>query len=381
MKRVFLVLFLFIAVLSTPKLFAQSNNVGIGTTTPDATAILDITSTSKGVLVPRLTTAQRTAITTPSQGLLVYDTDLGCFYYYNSTTSAWVSLCQAGPAGSAGPQGPTGANGAAGATGPSGIDGAAGAAGAAGAPGAPGSPGAAGPAGANGANGAQGPQGPTGSTGPGGIGSVGPTGPQGVTGPTGTAGVTGPQGNVGATGTAGAAGPTGSQGNIGATGTVGVTGPTGANGFVSSNIVTLTSGGANPTVLSAPTGANVVYTQLPNLTYTVTVPTASKFVILAFGSASKATNTSGITSYAQYAVFLDGVNTNTLERIGVDINTDGLDYEEVPWAISTVVSVAAGSHTVSIQGAHAGPTGSDKIWICTPAGFVGQAQMSVLITQ
>jgi len=65
--------------------------IGIGTTVPDATAILDITSTAKGILAPRMTTAQRTAITTPAQGLLVYDTDLKLFYYFSSP-SGWLPL-------------------------------------------------------------------------------------------------------------------------------------------------------------------------------------------------------------------------------------------------------------------------------------------------
>ena len=47
-------------------------NVGIGTITPDASAQLDISSTSKGVLLPRLTKAQRQLIATPAAGLLVY---------------------------------------------------------------------------------------------------------------------------------------------------------------------------------------------------------------------------------------------------------------------------------------------------------------------
>ena len=89
MKKVYFVLLL--ALFPFTGLLAQNNNVGIGTTTPNATAVLDVTSSNKGVLVPRLTTAQRTAIVSPAQGLLVYDTDLGCFYYYNTTTSAWVS--------------------------------------------------------------------------------------------------------------------------------------------------------------------------------------------------------------------------------------------------------------------------------------------------
>ena len=243
MKKVYFVLLL--ALFPFTGLLAQNNNVGIGTTTPNATAVLDVTSSNKGVLVPRLTTAQRTAIVSPAQGLLVYDTDLGCFYYYNTTTSAWVSLCQAGPAGPTGPQGVAGVagvagtNGVAGPTGPSGADGAAGAAGPAGAAGAPGAPGAAGPAGANGAQGAagaagaNGATGPTGPIGPGGTGSLGPTGPQGATGAAGTQGTagangaTGPSGTDGANGAAGATGPSGANGTAGA---AGATGPSGANG-------------------------------------------------------------------------------------------------------------------------------------------------------
>lgn len=54
--------------------FAQ---VGIGTTTPAASAALDITSTTKGLLVPRLTQAQRDAIATPAVGLMIYCTNCG----------------------------------------------------------------------------------------------------------------------------------------------------------------------------------------------------------------------------------------------------------------------------------------------------------------
>lgn len=53
------------------------NNVGIGTSSPAITAKLDVTSTSQGVLLPRMTSAQREAITFPAVGLLVYDVDKG----------------------------------------------------------------------------------------------------------------------------------------------------------------------------------------------------------------------------------------------------------------------------------------------------------------
>src|SRR5579883_760548 len=75
-------------------------NVGIGTTSPDASALLDLTSLSRGLLVPRMTQTQRNAIATPATGLLVYCTDSvnssnpSTFYYYNG--SAWVPFNGAG---------------------------------------------------------------------------------------------------------------------------------------------------------------------------------------------------------------------------------------------------------------------------------------------
>ncbi|NRS87257.1 hypothetical protein HNQ02_000157 [Flavobacterium sp. 7E] len=66
--------------------------VGIGTVTPDATAVLDVSSTTQGMLTPRMTTTQRNAITTPANGLMVYDTTLKSFYYYDTTITAWVSM-------------------------------------------------------------------------------------------------------------------------------------------------------------------------------------------------------------------------------------------------------------------------------------------------
>ena len=65
-------------------------NVGIGTLAPDESAMLDISATDKGMLVPRLSSAQRTAISSPANGLLVFDTDTGSFWFYQG--SAWKNL-------------------------------------------------------------------------------------------------------------------------------------------------------------------------------------------------------------------------------------------------------------------------------------------------
>ncbi|WP_312345052.1 hypothetical protein [Chryseobacterium binzhouense] len=66
--------------------------VGIGTSTPDASSLLDLNSTSKGLLTPRMTTTQRNAIVSPADGLMVYDTTLKVFYYYAASTSSWSPM-------------------------------------------------------------------------------------------------------------------------------------------------------------------------------------------------------------------------------------------------------------------------------------------------
>ena len=82
MKQLFTFL---VAVLLTATTYAQ---VGVGTTTPDASSALDITSTTKGLLIPRMTETQRDAISSPATGLMIYQTDgTAGFYYYNG--SSW----------------------------------------------------------------------------------------------------------------------------------------------------------------------------------------------------------------------------------------------------------------------------------------------------
>src|SRR5690606_9490060 len=105
--------------------YAQNGNVGIGTLAPDASAVLHLEATDKGLLIPRLTTAQRTAISAPEQSLLVYDTDAECFFYYESSAGNWENLCaMGGVTGATGMTGATGTVGATGVTGSTGITGA-----------------------------------------------------------------------------------------------------------------------------------------------------------------------------------------------------------------------------------------------------------------
>ena len=82
MKNIFTLL---AAVLLTATTFAQ---VGIGTSTPDASAALDLTSTTGGLLLPRMTNAQCQAISPVAAGLMVYVTDLngGSFMFYDGNS-------------------------------------------------------------------------------------------------------------------------------------------------------------------------------------------------------------------------------------------------------------------------------------------------------
>ena len=80
-------------VLVTFSTFAQ---VGINTENPDASAALDITSTTSGLLIPRMTEAQRDAVSSPSLGLMIYQTDgTAGFYYYNG--SSWAEVGDTDP--------------------------------------------------------------------------------------------------------------------------------------------------------------------------------------------------------------------------------------------------------------------------------------------
>ncbi len=101
MKKLLLVNVLAFFLFSN--LFTNAQNVAItddASYNAHASAMLDVHSESKGILVPRLTTAQRISILTPATGLLVYDTDENQFFYFNGT--AWVKFMDSFVTGAAG---------------------------------------------------------------------------------------------------------------------------------------------------------------------------------------------------------------------------------------------------------------------------------------
>jgi hypothetical protein len=70
---------------------SEPKPVGIGTTQPDQSAVLELKSTSKGILFPRLTTSQRGGISNPAIGLTIYNTENNCLESWNGTD--WVGNC------------------------------------------------------------------------------------------------------------------------------------------------------------------------------------------------------------------------------------------------------------------------------------------------
>ncbi|MBK7096563.1 MAG: hypothetical protein IPH57_16440 [Saprospiraceae bacterium] len=84
-----------IAIVIHFAFFATSQgNVGINNdnSTPDASAILDVKSASLGILVPRMNTTQRNLISSPANGLLVFDTDVKNFFFFNGFISSWIEI-------------------------------------------------------------------------------------------------------------------------------------------------------------------------------------------------------------------------------------------------------------------------------------------------
>ncbi len=95
-RRILLSTFIFPFFMIT---VCHSQNVSINTSgaAADASAMLDITSLNKGLLIPRMTQTQRSAISSPANALLVYQTDgTQGFYYYSTLSSSWVMLANSG---------------------------------------------------------------------------------------------------------------------------------------------------------------------------------------------------------------------------------------------------------------------------------------------
>jgi len=290
------------------------NNVGIGTNAanPAPSAVLDLSSTSQGLLAPRMSQAQRNAIGAPATGLLVYQTDnTPGFYVY--TGSAWTAVAGSGTQGPIGPQGPIGNTGA---------------------------------AGTNGAPGAAGPQGPIGNTG-----AAGAPGAAGTNGAPGAAGPQGPIGNTGAAGTNGAPGVAGTNGTNGAPGVAGTNGTNGAPGAAGTNGTNGTNGQGVPTggtagqVLSKIDGTNY------NTQWTTPTGGSGTFPSIELSVANNVQQTiSSLFNSSNFTTLtLSGTNAGTLtggntwNGTTLTVGSTGAGWYQVT---SNFVGVASGSNGV-----------------------------------
>lgn len=306
--------------------------------TPDNSSVLDVNSTNKGLLVPRMTSAQRLAIASPANALLVFDTDINCFMYYTTSTSAWNNLCNAGTGGTNGtntlsntiviPAGPICTNGGitlqfgsdvnsngvldlSEVTSSSNL--------------------------CNGATGATGPQGPSGATGP--AGAIGPQGPAGVTGPQGPIGLTGPAGATGPQGPTGLTGPTGATGPQGP---IGLTGPQGPP--VTANFYGVYATRTNVTS-TYPT-----FTPVTGLSQTINITTVpAKVFITTTGNLETWSSVSG-GSGCVVQVF-QGVNGIPQMFQVIDVNDAASVTGTIGiWAMTGYVEITApGSYTFSVK--------------------------------
>src|SRR6478609_661494 len=90
-----LMIFLISQNIKAQNIFPSTGAAGIGTTTPNVSSLLEIKSTTKGLLIPRMNKTQRDAIATPATGLIIYQTNsTPGFYYYNGT--AWIAVSSKG---------------------------------------------------------------------------------------------------------------------------------------------------------------------------------------------------------------------------------------------------------------------------------------------
>jgi hypothetical protein len=73
-----------------------TGTVAIGTATPSTSAVLDVNSTTKGILIPRITSTERDAIISPDNALLIFNTTNNKFEVFKSTCSCWVGISDGG---------------------------------------------------------------------------------------------------------------------------------------------------------------------------------------------------------------------------------------------------------------------------------------------
>lgn len=93
-SKIIICLFSLIISLLGNCFLLKAQSLGLNNASPDNSSILDAAATDRGILIPRMTTAQRIAIVSPAKSLLVFDTSINLFYYNAGTPAApnWIAL-------------------------------------------------------------------------------------------------------------------------------------------------------------------------------------------------------------------------------------------------------------------------------------------------
>ena len=95
-KYLFYLPILFLGILFSVKMQAQTDaKIGNNPGAKNASAVLELESTTKGFLMPRMTTVQLTSISAPATGLTIFNTTDSCVYIYRGTVGGWQSTCSA----------------------------------------------------------------------------------------------------------------------------------------------------------------------------------------------------------------------------------------------------------------------------------------------
>ncbi|MDA9161597.1 hypothetical protein N9O13_04315, partial [Crocinitomicaceae bacterium] len=85
-----IVIFFILSFISFTHISAQQNvSISDNQAVPDPSSVLDVSSTTKGLLIPRMSSVQRLAIVNPTNALMVFDTDSSCILFYQSLVSDW----------------------------------------------------------------------------------------------------------------------------------------------------------------------------------------------------------------------------------------------------------------------------------------------------
>lgn len=85
MKNYFIIILIFISC------FCSAQSSGVGTSSPESSAIFEVKSSTGGFLAPRLSNLQRDEIVSPAPGLMIYNTDVNCYEFWNGTE--WFNTC------------------------------------------------------------------------------------------------------------------------------------------------------------------------------------------------------------------------------------------------------------------------------------------------